>query len=55
MKKTYIVPKQYLLILTDKQQLLSGSKTMNITSTTEVDSGLAPAMTSAPVDEDVAE
>lgn len=51
MKKTYIVPKHYLLILTDKQQLLSGSKTMNITSTTGVDSGLAPAMTSAPVDE----
>lgn len=49
MKKTYIVPKHYLLILTDKQQLLSGSTKMNITSTTEVDSGLAPVMT--PVDE----
>ena len=48
MKKTYIVPKHYLLILTDKQQLLSGSKTVNI-ATTEVDSGLAPVMT--PVDE----
>lgn len=49
MKKTYIVPKQYLLILTDKQQLLSGSEKMHIDSNYEVNSGLAPVMT--PIDE----
>jgi len=49
MKKTYIVPKQYLLILTNKQQLLNGSEKMHIDSIYEVDSGMAPVMT--PVDE----
>ncbi len=48
MKKTYIVPKQYLLILTNKQQLLNGSKKMHIDNS-EVDSGLAPVM--IPIDE----
>lgn len=49
MKKTYIVPKQYLLILTNKQQLLNGSKKMHVDSNSEVDSGLAPVM--IPIDE----
>jgi len=52
MKKQYITPQVKIVLLVEEMSILDNSLPV---SEDTVGGGLAPAMTSAPVDEDVAE